>query len=83
MVDIDVIIEVPRGTNVKYEKDGDRIRVDRVLQTPHVYPGNYGYIPGTLGGDGDPLDALVVCDYQIMPTAVISCRIVGVLKTID
>ena len=47
------------------------------------YPGNYGYIPNTLGGDGDPLDILVLCDYQINPGVIIECKVLGVLLMED
>lgn len=58
-----VIIEIPKDAEpVKYEVDkaSGAIFVDRVLTTPMRYPCNYGYVPHTLGGDGDPLDALVI-----------------------
>ena len=57
----DVVIEIPRGSRNKYEVDHEtgRVHLDRVLFTPFVYPIDYGYFDNTLGGDGDPLDALV------------------------
>ena len=61
----DVIIEVSKGSNLKYEisKETNLLRLDRVLHTSMFYPGNYGYFPNTLAGDGDPLDVLVLTDY--------------------
>ncbi len=58
----DVLIEVPKGSRNKYEVDHDsgRIRLDRTLFTATQYPADYGYVEGTLGEDGDPLDALVL-----------------------
>ena len=83
--DADVIIEIPLNTFIKYEYDNifKGIRCDRVLNTSMVYPGNYGYIPNTVAGDGDPLDALVICDYALMPGCIIKCKIIGVLLTKD
>ena len=60
--DINVVIEIPQGSQVKYEvdKDSGAIMVDRFLFTPMAYPAAYGFIPGTLADDGDPADALVL-----------------------
>ena len=78
---IDVIIEIPYNTFIKYEYDEEshKIRCDRILNTSMLYPGNYGYIPDTLAGDGDPLDILLVCDYPIYPGVIVETKIVGVL----
>jgi inorganic pyrophosphatase len=84
--EINVIIEIPKDAEpVKYEvdKDSGAIFVDRILSTPMRYPCNYGYVPGTLGGDGDPLDVLVVLPMPLIPGSVIPCRPVGVLKMTD
>ena len=85
MSNVDVIVEIPKNTNIKYEYDEDlgMIRCDRILNTPMMYPANYGYIPGTLSGDGDPLDVLVLCDFSLHPNTVINCKIIGVLSTTD
>ena len=85
MSNVDVIVEIPKNTNIKYEYDEDlrMIRCDRILNTPMMYPANYGYIPGTLSGDGDPLDVLVLCDFSLHPNTVINCKIIGVLNTTD
>tara|TARA_B100000963_G_C22547344_1_gene635054 strand:+ start:200 stop:691 length:492 start_codon:yes stop_codon:yes gene_type:complete len=78
---IDAIIEIPLNSNIKYEYDEkhDKLRCDRIMNTSMIYPGNYGYIPNTLAGDGDPLDILVLCDYSINPGIIIECKIIGVL----
>ena len=78
---IDSIIEIPYNTFIKYEYDMkyEKIRCDRILNTSMLYPGNYGYIPNTLAGDGDPLDILVICDYQLYPGIIIECKVIGVL----
>lgn len=86
MTDItDVIIEIPYNSYVKYEFDDktSRIRCDRILNTSMCYPGNYGFVPNTLSGDGDPLDILLISDYQLYPGVIIKARIVGVLLTED
>jgi inorganic pyrophosphatase len=80
--EVNVIIENPMGGDpVKYEVDKETgvMFVDRFLHTPMYYPGNYGYIPQTLGGDGDPIDVLVVGHIPVMPGAVLRARPVGVL----
>ena len=84
--EINVVIEIPKDSEpVKYEVDKETgaIFVDRILSTPMRYPCNYGYVPQTLGGDGDPLDVLVVLPLSLVPGAVIRCRPVGVLRMTD
>jgi inorganic pyrophosphatase len=84
--EINVVIEIPKDADpVKYEVDKDTgaIFVDRVLTTPMRYPCNYGYVPHTLCGDGDPLDVLVVMPVPLIPGSVIRCRPVGLLKMTD
>ena len=84
--DINVIIEVPVGGEpIKYEieKESGALFVDRFLYTPMRYPGNYGFVPHTLCGDGDPLDVLVANTRALVPGAVINCRAVGVLVMED
>ncbi len=83
--DINVVIEIPQGSQVKYEveKDSGAIFVDRFLFTPMAYPAAYGFIPGTLAADGDPADALVLAPAAIVPGAVIRCRPIGMLQMED
>lgn len=84
--EINVVIEIPKDAEpVKYEVDkaSGAIFVDRVLSTPMRYPCNYGYVPHTLGGDGDPADVLVMIPLPLIPGAVIPCRPVGVLNMTD
>ena len=78
---VNVLIEIPQGSNVKYELDKEEnvIKVDRILYTAMFYPFNYGFIPGTLEEDGDPLDVLVISNYPLMPGSVIEVRPVGML----
>jgi len=80
--DINVVIEVPLGGEpVKYEMDkaSGAMFVDRILYTAMRYPGNYGFVPHTLSGDGDPIDVLIANSRPLIPGAVINCRPVGVL----
>ena len=83
--DINVVIEVPKGSSVKYEvdKDSGAVFVDRFLFTPMAYPCDYGFVPNTLADDGDPIDVLVVGDAQLSPGVVIRARPVGVLMMED
>jgi inorganic pyrophosphatase len=84
--EINVVIEIPKDAEpVKYEVDKatGAIFVDRILSTPMRYPCNYGYVPHTLCGDGDPVDVLVVLPLPLVPGSVIRCRPVGVLKMTD
>jgi inorganic pyrophosphatase len=79
-VDIEVIVEIPKGSRNKYEMDhdSDAIWLDRMLFTATQYPTDYGYFPGTLGEDGDPLDALILLDEATFPGCHIMARPVGV-----
>jgi len=84
--DINVIIEIPQhAAPIKYEvdKDSGAIMVDRFMGTAMHYPCNYGYVPHTLCGDGDPADVLVVAPFPLQIGSVIRCRPVGVLKMSD
>ena len=83
--DINVFIEIPRGSNIKYEFDEEEkvIKVDRILYTAMFYPFNYGFIPETLEEDGDPLDALVITYESFIPGVLIRARPIGVLITED
>ena len=80
--DLHVIIEVPLGGEpIKYEIDkaSGALFVDRFLYTPMRYPGNYGFVPHTLCGDGDPLDVIVLNSRPLVPGAVVRARPIGVL----
>ncbi|MBL8688599.1 MAG: inorganic diphosphatase [Rhodospirillaceae bacterium] len=84
--DINVLIEIPLGgVPVKYEFDkaSGALFVDRFLHTAMFYPGNYGFIPHTLSGDGDPCDVIVVGQVPVVPGAIIRCRPVGALVMED
>ncbi|WP_026595378.1 inorganic diphosphatase [Methyloferula stellata] len=84
--DVNVVIEVPIGGEpIKYEMDkkAGALVVDRFLYTAMRYPGNYGFIPHTLSDDGDPCDVIVANTRAIIPGAIMSCRVVGVLLMQD
>jgi inorganic pyrophosphatase len=82
---IDVIVEIPRGSRNKYEYDHERhvIRLDRRLFSATVYPADYGFVPDTLGEDGDPLDALVLVEDPTFPGCLVCARPVGVFWMVD
>jgi inorganic pyrophosphatase len=83
--DIDVVVEIPRGSRNKYEYDHDQhvIRLDRRLFTATAYPADYGFIPETLSEDGDPLDALVLLDDPTFPGCWVRARAVGIFWMSD
>lgn len=84
--DINVIIEISaQGDPIKFEvdKDSGAVFVDRFMGTSMRYPLNYGYVPHTIAGDGDPVDVLVVTPFPLAPGVVIRCRPVGLLKMED
>ncbi|MCY0868918.1 MAG: inorganic diphosphatase [Desulfurococcus sp.] len=83
--EVNVIVEIPVNSGVKYELDKETgiLVVDRVLYTSMVYPFNYGFIPGTLEEDGDPVDVLVVSSDPLLPGSLIKVKPVGVLETED
>lgn len=81
----DVTIEIPKGNKNKYEMDHNtgRIRLDRTLFTSTMYPYDYGFVEGTLGEDGDPLDALVLVAEPTFPGCLIECRAIAMFKMHD
>jgi inorganic pyrophosphatase len=84
-LEFDVTIEIPKGSRNKYELDHQtgRIRLDRMLFTATRYPDDYGFVEGTLGEDGDPLDALVLLDEPTFPGCLIRCRALGMFRMTD
>jgi inorganic pyrophosphatase len=84
-MDFDVTVEIPKGHRNKYEVDHEtgRIRLDRTLFTSTQYPADYGFIEGTLGEDGDPLDALVFVQEPTFPGCLIKCRTIGMFRMTD
>lgn len=82
---VNVLIEISVGSSVKYEYDevSGRLVVDRFLFTSMYYPFNYGFIPGTMSEDRDPLDVLVLTLKEIIPGTILPTRIIGMLETED
>ena len=79
------IIEIPRGSRTKFEMDKATglIKLDRVLYSSVYYPAHYGFIPQTLGEDGDPLDVLVLSQADLVPMCLVTARVIGVMQMID
>lgn len=78
-------IEISKGSKNKYELDkySGGLILDRILYTSTHYPQNYGFIPRTYAGDGDPLDVLVICSEPIVPLALVDCYPIGMLEMTD
>ena len=80
-----VVIEIPKGSKVKYELDKATglLGVDRVLHSAVHYPANYGFLPRTYCGDGDPLDVLVLGQEPVAPLCLMRARAIGVMGMHD
>ena len=76
-------VEISKGSNIKYEIENGNIFLDRILPNPHVFPYNYGYVPETLSGDGDPLDIIILSEYSLLPTCMLDVEVIGMIETID
>ena len=83
--DFQAVIEIPLGSNVKYELDkaSGLLKVDRIIHSAVFYPANYGFIPQTYAEDNDPLDVLVLCQEPVQPLALIRARAIGLMNMID
>ncbi|ACZ48983.1 inorganic pyrophosphatase [Anaplasma centrale str. Israel] len=84
--EVNVVVEISKDSHpVKYELDKDCgvFCVDRFLPTAMYYPCNYGFVPETIAGDGDPVDVLVLTRFPVITGAVISSRPVGALMMSD
>lgn len=82
---VTAIIEIPEGSRTKYEVDKKTglLKMDRVVYSSFHYPVNYGFIPQTLGLDGDPLDILVLCSQSIQPLCLVRATVIGNMQMID
>ncbi len=82
---VPAIIEVPKGSQIKYEldKDSGLVKVDRILYSAVHYPANYGFIPQTYCEDNDPLDILVLGQGPVCPLCIVRARPIGVMKMVD
>ncbi len=83
--ELNIVIEVSKGSKVKYEIDKDTgfLEVDRILYSSVVYPENYGFIPQTLADDDDPLDVIVLMQEPVLPMSILEVRPVGILPMVD
>jgi inorganic pyrophosphatase len=82
---VNALIEIPQGSRSKYEVDKDTglLRLDRVIYSSFQYPINYGFIPRTLGKDGDPLDILVLCSQSIQSLCLVDANVIGNMQMLD
>jgi inorganic pyrophosphatase len=82
---VKALIEIPQGSRTKYEIDKPTglLKLDRVIHSSFHYPVNYGFIPQTLGLDGDPLDILVLCSQSIQPLCFVEATVIGNMQMID
>lgn len=82
---VNALIEIPQGSRAKYEIDKTTglLKLDRVVYSSFHYPVNYGFIPQTLGEDGDPLDILVICGESIQPLCLVQATVIGNMQMID
>ena len=82
---VNAVIEISQGSRAKYEVDKPTglLKLDRVIYSSFHYPINYGFIPQTLGQDGDPLDILVFCSQAIQPLCLVEANVIGNMQMID
>lgn len=85
MQEINVLIEIPKGSLVKYEVDKETgtLAVDRFIYTAMGFPFNYGYLPNTISKDGDPVDVMVIATYPVQAGAMLPSRVIGMLEMED
>lgn len=82
---VNALIEIPQGSRTKYEIDKETglLKLDRVIYSSFHYPVNYGFIPQTLGHDGDPLDILVLCSQPVQALCLVQATVIGNMQMID
>src|SRR5712675_1164061 len=82
MYAVDVVVETPKGSKYKYKFDEEqnRFRVKKILPVGLAFPYDFGFIPGTKGDDGDPLDVMIIAEDSYLPGSVIECEIIGAIK---
>lgn len=82
---VNAFVEIPKGSSIKYEYDekSEAIKVDRILHTSMSYPFNYGFVPGTLGEDGDPIDIMVLSTASFAPGSFVKVKPIAVLLMKD
>lgn len=79
---VNIIIETPRGSTQKYalDKESGLFKLKKIMPTGMIFPFDFGYIPGTIGEDGDPLDAMILSEFASFPGCMIECRPIGVME---
>jgi inorganic pyrophosphatase len=79
---MDIVIETPKGSRIKYKYDENHrlFRLKKTLPAGLVFPFDFGFLPGTKGEDGDPVDALVISEFQGFPGCLMDCRVVGCIQ---
>ena len=82
-LELEVHVEISKNSKVKYEFENNKLKIDRILPNTNVFPYNYGYVPDTLSGDGDPLDVIIVSDHELVPGCYCDVEIKGVIETKD
>lgn len=82
---VKAVVEIPKGSRMKYELDKETglLKLDRVIYSSMHYPMNYGLVPQTYFDDGDPLDILVMCSYEIVPLCILDVRVIGIMHMED
>jgi inorganic pyrophosphatase len=82
---VNAVVEIPKGSRTKYEidKPSGLLRVDRLLPASMMYPMHYGFIPQTMGKDGDPLDIMVVTAADVQALSVMEVRVIGIMHMLD
>src|ERR1700743_668040 len=82
MASIDVVIETPKGSVQKYDYDDKThfFKMSKILPSGMVFPYDFGFIPDTKGEDGDPLDVIVISEFNSFPGVMIKCRVIGGIK---
>jgi inorganic pyrophosphatase len=85
MQPVTAIVETPKGSNYKYNYDEQLIgfKLKKALPSGMVFPFDFGFIPGTTGEDGDPLDIIIISEIKNFPGCIIDCRIIGVLNAVQ
>src|ERR1700716_3369359 len=83
--DFQAVIEIPLGSNVKYELDkvSGLLKVDRIIHSAAFYPANYGFIPQTYAEEKTPREVLVLCQEPLQPQALIKARAIGLMTMLD
>jgi len=82
---VNAVIEIPKGSHCKYELDkrSGLLKFDRAIYSSFHYPVNYGFIPQTIGDDGDPLDIMVISNEQIQPLCILEAKVIGNMPMTD